>query len=284
MKHLESKIAGTIEADEIIIGKGVVVEEDVLITSRDGSAKKVILGDFCFIGRHTRIIVPEFSIGDYSKINAFSFAHGYKPLHIGRNCWTGGQIVLDSIGGLDIDDNVCIGANSHVWTHMQFGDLVEGCRFFSQKYLYIPKDVWIGGHCTVTPVEIEERSMLLAGSVITKPMRRNRIYAGVPAVDVSDKLGEQFENRTVEQKAEKLQGIIDDFLMNNPQHKGKLKVVQSPDDIERGVCCFDVSRRVYTKTYSEAEVTFLKSNTPLIKFTPDNEEPFIVPLKSNRDI
>ena len=52
------QIHGTINAKRLFIGKGVVIEEDVLITGRNGPADIVILGDFCYIGRHTRIIVP----------------------------------------------------------------------------------------------------------------------------------------------------------------------------------------------------------------------------------
>jgi acetyltransferase-like isoleucine patch superfamily enzyme len=270
-----SRIEGTINADEVIIGKGVVVEDGVLITGREGKARKVVLGDFSFIGRHTRIMTPEFKIGHYSKLHAFSYAHGDNPLQIGRNCWIGGNVVLDSKGGLDIDDNVGIGAQSQLWTHIQFGDIVEGNRFFSNRYVHIGKDAWFVGHCIVSPVEVGERSMALVGSVITKDMLPNHVYAGVPAKDVTDKVGPQFEERTVNQKADKLKEIIDEFVANNPQFKNQLLVVQSPEEIKEGVCCFDVSRRVYTRTYSDAEVAFLRRHVPLIKFTPEDEPSFI---------
>jgi len=120
-----SKIDGRINAEEVIIGKGVVVEEGVLITGKGGPARKVVLGDFCYIGRETRIFAPEFRLGDYSKLNAFAFGNGELPMQIGRNCWFGGNIVLDSLGGLDIDDNVGVGAHSQIWTHIQFGDKRE---------------------------------------------------------------------------------------------------------------------------------------------------------------
>ena len=72
-----SQIKGKINADEVCIGKGVIVEEGVLITGKEGSAKKVVLGDFCYIGRETKIIAPEFRLGDYSKLHSFSFCHGF---------------------------------------------------------------------------------------------------------------------------------------------------------------------------------------------------------------
>lgn len=279
----EPRVDGIINAKEIFLGKGVVVEEGVLITGRDGPADQVVLGDFCYIGRQTRIIAPEFRLGDYTKFHAFSFAHGEKPLQIGRNCWIGGSTVLDSMGGLDIDDNVGIGAHSQVWTHMQFGDIVEGCRFYTKKYMHIQQDVWFVGHCIVSPVRVGERSMALVGSVVTRDMLPNHVYAGVPAKDITDKMGPQFEPLTAEQKAGRLQAMIDAFVAEHPQYKGQIMVIKSPEEKLDGICCFDVSRRTYTRTYSDAEVTFLKTNVPLVKFIPEGESPFVIPQQADRD-
>jgi acetyltransferase-like isoleucine patch superfamily enzyme len=271
----ESRILGKIDAEEIVIGQGVLVEEGVLITGKNGRASRVVLGDFCTIGRETKILAPEFRLGDYSKLHAHSFAHGERPLQIGRNCWIGGNTVLDSMGGLVIDDNVGIGSQSQIWTHIRFGDVVEGCRFFQEKSMWIRKDAWFVGHCVVSPVEVGERSMALAGSVVTRDMLANHVYGGVPAVDLTDRIGGQFEERSVGAKAAKLRELIDAFTTRHPGYDGKLLVATSPEEIRPGVCCFDVSRRVYTKTYSEAEVAFLKAHVPLVKFTPLGEPSFV---------
>lgn len=275
MDKYESRILGSIKAEEINVGKGVIVEEGVEITGVNGLAEQVTLGDFCYIGRDVKIIVPSFRVGDYTKVHANSFLHGYERLQIGRNCWVGGDSILDSIGGLDIDDNVGIGGQSQIWTHIQFGDIVEGCRFYSKKYMHVGKDAWFVGHCIVSPVSIGEKSMALVGSVVTKDMLPNHVYAGVPAEDVSSKVGFQFEDRNLDQKAEMLQNMIDDFVKKYPQYKDQLRVIKSPDEKKDGVCCFDVSSRTYTKTYSQAEIAFLKQNVPLVKFVPDNEPFFL---------
>ena len=271
----ESRILGKIDAEEIVIGQGVLVEEGVLITGKNGRASRVVLGDFCTIGRETKILAPEFRLGDYSKLHAHSFGHGERPLQIGRNCWIGGNTVLDSMGGLVIDDNVGIGSQSQIWTHIRFGDVVEGCRFFQEKSMWIRKDAWFVGHCVVSPVAVGQRSMALAGSVVTRDMLPNHVYGGVPAVDLTDRIGGQFEERSVGAKAAKLRELIDAFTTRHPEYAGELLVVTSPDGIRPGVCCFDVSRRVYTKTYSEAEVAFLKAHVPLVKFTPLGETSFV---------
>lgn len=275
--YLQSRIDGKIDARQVVIGKGVVVEAGAVIAGDGGPADKVVLGDFCYIGRETRILVPSFSLGDYSKLHAFSFAHGSKAMQIGRNCWIGGNVILDSMGGLDIDDNVGVGTHSQVWTHIQFGDIVEGCRFFGNNYMYVGKDVWFVGHCIVSPVRVGERSMAMVGSVIVKDMAPNRIYAGVPARDVTDRMGPQFEDRAVDQKAEILQQRIATFEEEYPEHRGQLHVARSATERMEDGCWFDVSTRTYSKRYSAAEVAFLKSNIPLVKFVPDGEEPFVSP-------
>lgn len=273
----EPRIEGTINADEVIIGVGAVVEPGVLITGKHGPARRVVLGDFSYIGHDTRILAPEFRIGDYSKFHNYGFAHGEYPLQIGRNCWIGGNCILDSMGGLDIDDNVGIGAHSQLWTHIQFGDVVEGSRFYEHRYMHVGRDAWFVGHCIVSPVHVGEKSMAMVGSVVTKDMQPNHIYGGVPARDMSDKIGYQFEDLTIEDKSRRMQDFLDQWLEKNPQYRRALRVIQSPDDAEDGVTCFDVSTRTYTRLRSEAEIRFLKDSVPLIKFTPVGEPPFVTP-------
>jgi acetyltransferase-like isoleucine patch superfamily enzyme len=271
----ETRIEGTIAADELIVGQGVVVERGVLISGKSGKAKRVVLGDFCYIGRETRILVPEFRLGDYSKLHAFSFLHGEQPLQIGRNGWIGGNVVLDSMGGLDIDDNVGIGAHSQLWTHVQFGDVVEGCRFHSRRRMHVERDAWFVGHCIVSPVAVGERSMALVGSVITRDMLPNHVYGGVPARDMTEKVGTQFEAIPVSEKAARLQRLIDEFCERRPQFRDRLAVIESAKQKIAGVTCFNVENRTYNKTLAEAEVEFLKEHVPLIKFVPEGEPSFI---------
>jgi acetyltransferase-like isoleucine patch superfamily enzyme len=271
----EPRIEGSIAADELIVGRGVVVEPGVVIAGKGGRARRVVLGDFCYIGRETRILVPEFRLGDYSKLHAFSFLHGEQPLQIGRNCWIGGNVVLDSMGGLDIDDNVGIGAHSQLWTHVQFGDIVEGCRFHSRRRMHVERDAWFVGHCIVSPVSVGARSMAMVGSVVTHDMLPNHIYGGVPARDLTDKLGTQFEPLPTSEKARRLRGLIDEFCARHPEHRGRLEVAESAGPRVAGVTTFNVADRTYTKTFAEAEVAFLKEHVPLVKFLPEGEPDFI---------
>ncbi len=272
----QTRIEGTIEADELIVGEGVIVEPGVVITGKGGPARRVVLGDYSFIGRETRVLAPEFRLGDYSKLHMRGFLHGRNPLQIGRNCWIGGDCVLDSTDGLDIDDNVGVGAQSQLWTHIQFGDIVEGSRFYSHKYMHVGKDAWLVGHCIVSPVSIGERAMALVGSVVTRDMLPNHIYAGSPAKDLTDKIGTQFITRTVAEKVAHLRELIATFERDHPNHAGALMAVHDSSEIvDDGRTWFDLSERTYTRRRSAAEVDFLLAHVPLLKFSPAGEGSFI---------
>jgi acetyltransferase-like isoleucine patch superfamily enzyme len=267
--HLLSRIDGVVEADEVVIGKGVVVEPGARLTGKSGHARRIVLGDFAYVGTNVKVMVPEFALGDYSKLHEGNFVHGIEPVTIGRNCWIGGSCVLDGMGGLTLEDNVGVGSGSQLWTHIRFGDVVEGCRFDEAKPMIVGQDAWLVGHCLVSPVAIGPRSMAMLGSVVVRDMVADRTYGGSPAVDLTDKLGPQFEARSVDQKAATLQGLIDSFEDAHPQFKGQLYVARSADDRPPGKVAFDVSTRQYTKTYAEAEVAFLRAHVPRVKFKPE---------------
>ena len=269
--HLRSRIDGRIDADEVQVGHGVVVEEGAVITGKGGPARRVVLGDCSYVGRNVRVLAPEFVLGDYSKLHADSFGHGAHPLRIGRNCWIGGTTVLDSMGGLDIADNVGIGSHSQLWSHIQFGDVVQGCRFRSRRYLLVREDAWFVGHCLVSPVDVGARSMALLGSVVTKDMAENRVYAGSPARDVTERVGPQFADVTLEEKIQALRRILSAFEARHPEHAGRVRIAQLADREEEGITYLDPEARTYTRTRSQAEVAFFRAHVPLVKLVPRDE-------------
>lgn len=276
-KWLEPRIEGTIIADEVIIGHGAVVEKGVIITGKGKPAKRVVLGEHSYVGQGTKIFAPECVIGDYTKLNERSFCHGELPIRIGRNCWFGGGVILDSMGGLDIDDNVGVGAGSQLWTHAQFGDVVEGCRFHSHEYMHIGKDAWFVGHCLVSPVKVAPRSMAMLGAVITNDMLENHIYAGVPAKDLTDKLGNQFVSPSIDEKIAKLNSFIEEFELEHPEYRDLIKACEAlPQKRDAEITHFSLLERTYSRTRSAAEIGFLKKYVPLIKFHPDGEGPMYV--------
>lgn len=254
-----------IHCDNITIGKNTVIEPTAVIKGINGNSKKIVIGDNCYIGKNVQIIIDDLEIGDYCKIHHGTNIHGYKPCKIGHNAWIGQYTIIDSIGGTTIGNNCGIGAHSQLWSHIKYGDTLEGCRFFSESPLTIGNDVWFVGHCIVSPVNIRDKSMALVGSVITSDMEGNRIYAGSPAKDITDKVGNQFQSVTTEEKYQKMISYLQEVSLNN------IKIVTSTShfNLNDEVTYFDVSTRTYTKKSSENEIKFMNFLLPeKAKFIP----------------
>lgn len=255
-----------IHAEEIQVGINTIIEPTATIRGLNGKAKKVEIGDNAYIGHNVQIICNEFSVGDYSKIHHDTNIHGYQPCKIGHNLWMGQYCIIDSIGGVTIGDNCGIGANSQLWSHIKYGDTLEGCRFLSEKPLIIGKDVWFVGHCIVSPITAYDKSMALVGSVVTKDMEFNTIYSGIPAKAISDKIGHQFAEVAPEVKMERLK----EYLKISGFDKGKIKIVMTPDEIEdEEKTYFIITTREYTKKRTQEEIGFMRFLLPeKAKFTP----------------
>jgi acetyltransferase-like isoleucine patch superfamily enzyme len=257
-----------IKADNLILGNNVVIEPTASIRGINGYAKNIVIGDNCYIGHNVQIICDDFTLGDYSKIQHSTNVHGYLPCKIGHNAWIGQYTIIDSIGGTTIGNNCGIGAHSQIWSHIKFGDTLEGCRFLMEKSMDIGNDVWFVGHCIVSPIKAHDKSMAMVGSVLTKDMAFNEIYAGSPAVSITTKIGNQFEKVTIQHKYLKMQ----EYLKEWDGDKSKIKIVENKSEIDflnKDVSFFNVDDRTYTKNKSEAEVSFMKFLLPAkAKFIP----------------
>jgi acetyltransferase-like isoleucine patch superfamily enzyme len=255
-----------IEVEELVLGQNVVIEDDVVIRGISGKAKKVVIGDNAYIGKSVQIICDEFEIGDYSKIHHDTNVHGYLPCKIGHNAWIGQYSIIDSIGGTTIGNNCGIGAHSQLWSHIKYGDTLEGCRFNSKKNLVVGNDVWFVGHCIVSPIRAEDKSMAMVGSVVTKDMMFNTIYAGSPAKPISDKIGPQFEVPSVDRKIE----MMKEYLKLAGLGNSSIRIVGNVSEIKNdGNSYFAVSSREYLKTRSGDEIKFMKYLLPeKAKFVP----------------
>ena len=242
-----------IQAENLFIGKNVVIEKTANIRGVKGKANNISIGDNTYIGHNVQIICDDFSIGDYSKIHHDTNIHGYKPCVIGHNAWIGQFVIIDSIGGVKIGNNCGIGAHSQLWSHIKFGDTLEGCRFLTEKELCVGNDVWFVGHCIVSPVAAKDKSMAMVGSVITKDMEFNTIYAGAPAKEISSKIGLQFKEVSIEEKKQLMSQYLEKSNCNN------IKIVGSHTEFnwEDSISYFDVLTRTYTKKRTEDEIKFM---------------------------
>ncbi|GAA4076455.1 hypothetical protein GCM10022389_22830 [Flavobacterium cheonanense] len=258
-----------IQSIDIEIGINTIIDPSAVIRGVNGKAKRIVIGDNCYIGANVQIICDDFELGDYSKIQHDTNIHGYLPCKIGHNAWIGQYSIIDSIGGTTIGNNCGIGAHSQIWSHIKYGDTLEGCRFLNEKPMIIGNDVWFVGHCIVSPITAQDKSMAMVGSVVTKDMAFNEIYAGSPAKSISDKVGFQFETISVEEKYNKMVQYLNQFNSNSKT----IQIVKDFDSIDIAntkVTYFNVTTREYTKRLSEEEIYFMKFLLPAkAKFTPN---------------
>lgn len=253
-----------IDVDELIVGRNVVIGSDV-----DIRCERLVLGDGVVIRSGTRIEVSDLVLGDYTKINNHSLLTGTNWCRLGHNCWVGHYSVIDSIGTTRIGNGVGIGAHSQLWSHIYFGDTLEGSRFASESPLVIEDDVWFVGHCIVSPILARARSMALVGSVITKQMEPNRIYGGSPAKDMSDRIGGQFETRSVEDRRMMMERHLQDFLTISKPSPMRIEIVDAIDLKRPAVSQFSVTERMYLKNLYPEEVAFMRYLLPWrAKFVP----------------
>lgn len=271
-KNINYKIV----ADEVHIGNGVRIGDGVSIsggvdftTGMLKPAKKVVISDGVFLGHDIEIACPSIEIGDYTMIREYTQITGRKEAKIGSCCWVGQNCILNTHGGLYIGNGVGIGAHSQLWSHIRFGDVLQGCRWEGDTPLIVEDDVWFVGHCLVSPIHAKRKSMAMLGSVITRDMEENHIYAGVPAKDVSDKLGFQYEDVSVDKKYQVMQEKLSEFYELHSEYPQSIVVVKDSANINgTHKTVFDVSNRTYTKKLTEEEIEFMKFLLVTIKFYP----------------
>lgn len=226
------------------------------------------IGDNTFIDDNIFIMCPKFSIGDYGTIYKNCRITGYKPCTIGHNFWCDQNTILNCTDQLTIGNNVGIGAYSQLWTHIKFGDVLQGCRFNNTKPMNVEDDVWFVGHCIISPITAKRKSMAMVGSVVTKDMEENHIYGGSPARDLTDKLGTQFIEVSLKKKMSMMNEKLTEFKKQNMDNISIEIVSEFPQTLGTGITYFNVSDRTYTKNGSEIEISFMKFLLPLYKFIP----------------
>lgn len=260
--------------EKYTFGKNIAWEKDIKIcNSNSGPMEEIIIGDNVFIGHSTTIMIPSFKVCDYTKINNHFYVYGTNPLNIGYNCWIGSSVILDTIGGLKINNNVGIGNQTQIYSHAKFGDTLYGCRISSSTPITIEDDVWITPNSTITSASMANKSMLLAGSVLIKSTKENHIYAGVPAQDVTEKTGKQFDiDLDYEKIFKKLNQHLEDFYEINKKYKrlDLIKIeMEMPKRVNNKYSYFIVKERKYTKRGTDPEITFIKFLLPdKAKFIP----------------
>lgn len=106
-------------------------------------------------------------------------------LNIGSNVFINDNFWCNAKGGVSIFEDVLIGPNVviHSSNH-NFEDRSD--LISSQGHTDLPviirRDVWLAAGCIILPgADIPEGCVIAAGAVVTGPLEKSGVYAGVPA-------------------------------------------------------------------------------------------------------
>jgi len=255
---------------DVQIGRNVSFGKNVVF-----NCKRVRIGDGVVFQDNIIVNADIFEIGDYGTIYRYCFFSGPGELKIGHNFWLGVSSIVDSKGGTTIGNNVGIGPHSQLWGHMIYGDVMAGCRFHNVKPLEIKNDVWIVGHCLVSPVKIGDRSMAMLGSLVTSDMKADHTYAGVPAKDITEKIGPQFKVTSIDERVTYLENRLEEFAerYKTGRIEGFAKIVTNSDQMDKvgeNITVFNVVDRTYVKRRTTLENNLIHFLLPDAKFIPVN--------------
>ena len=104
-----------------------------------------------------------------------------RNIRLGNGVFINKSCMFVDLGGIELEDNVLIGPEVKILSVNHPLD-PKNRRGVILKSVKIRRNAWIGAGATVCPgVTIGENSIIGAGSVVTKDVPSNTLYAGVPA-------------------------------------------------------------------------------------------------------
>jgi acetyltransferase-like isoleucine patch superfamily enzyme len=191
------------------LGAATRVERECRFAGIGKLAEDISLGDECFVGESSAILLPRLVVGDYVAFHHHLLANGYDTCAVGHNCWIGQNSVLNATAKLVIGNNVGIGAYSSIYTHAFNGELLEGCEVFNVGPVTIEDNVWIvGSYNVISPgVTLGRKSMVLTSSVVSRSVAPMHCVGGVPAKDLTDRI-KPFRNVTLPEKMAMMRRFI----------------------------------------------------------------------------
>jgi len=273
----------TIEAAKVHIGYNTIIEKNTIIKGIENPMQYFKLGDNTFIGFNNQILVPSFEMLDYSQLHNGGLLSGYKALTIGYNCWIGQHSILNSTDRLEIGNNVRIGTQSQLWTHVASGELIEGCTLFGSKPLVLKDNVWIIGGAIISPgLTLGRNSIIMTGSILTKSTEPFSTYAGIPATNITNKLN-FWKKMSLNNKFTLIKTFITEFIKENPHYKNHIyiekninyakpmnykknsiviakKIENIGRFLNQSFSVFDLQTKLYTKNRTNIEIDWIKFN------------------------
>jgi putative colanic acid biosynthesis acetyltransferase WcaF len=101
-------------------------------------------------------------------------------LEIGDHCWLGEDLWIDNLAPVAIKSHVCISQGAYLCTGNH--DWTSPVMKLFTRGIVCESGCWVGAKALVGPgVVIGRRSVITAGSVVTKPVPPDEIHSGNPA-------------------------------------------------------------------------------------------------------
>lgn len=124
--------------------------------------------------------------------NGISIEHNFHcdlgyNIHVGEHFYAGFNCTILDMVEVRIGDNCLIAPNVGIYTAGHNINPIDRHKSGFAKPITIGNNVWIGGHCAIIGgVTIGDNAIIASGSVVTKDVPANTIYAGNPAKKLRD--------------------------------------------------------------------------------------------------
>ena len=174
------------------------IMEEIRIDMRTQTPQEIEMSvrdaQLCFKLNHTMPYTDEYNailgelfgdrLGEGSRVMSGLTVVRSKNVRIGKNVVIMNNCLMMSAGGITIDDNSLVAANTQLISNNH--DLEEH-MIITCKPVHLKRNCWIGAGATILPgVTVGENSVVGAGSVVTKDIPDNCIAVGSPAKVVKE--------------------------------------------------------------------------------------------------
>jgi acetyltransferase-like isoleucine patch superfamily enzyme len=174
-------------------GKGLVIETGVFFQSPGD----ITVGDHVWIDKNCVLIagrLPEKK--KIKRVNAGAGSPKEGEILIGSNSHVGIGTIIQGHGGVKLDDNFTSSAGCKIYS---FSNDYRQCRNgtteagnqYSPAYILGPirigRNVWLGLNVSILSTDIGEDVFIMPNSVVSKPVQKNAVAQGSPAVRIHDR-------------------------------------------------------------------------------------------------
>lgn len=112
---------------------------------------------------------------------------GQEFIELGNNVSINAFVHIWGQGGLTIGNDTLIASHVSIITVTHDTQSIKYNQSLITKPINIGNNVWLGAHSVILPgIVIEDNVIVGAGSVITKNLEKNSVYAGSPAKKIKD--------------------------------------------------------------------------------------------------